>query len=236
MAKKVIRFLSDTEDRLLGIFFLLVLIIGLYGVYDTLIIYRDAIETGMLKFRQVYAQEEEEKEIKGFVAAWISVDGTSIDFPVMQGPDNSEYLNKNPYGEYSLSGSIFLDYRNSPDFTDSYNLIYGHHMEGGMMFGALDSFLDQKYLEKHRSGTVEVDGKEYPLTLFAAFQTQAGESKIFNPEDESADTKLGFIKKEAWVMADPPESAEGIRLVVLTTCKSPESFDRTIVAGYIPAP
>ncbi|MBR1845920.1 MAG: class B sortase, partial [Oscillospiraceae bacterium] len=63
----------------------------------------------------------------------------------MQGETNGKYLNTDPYGEYSLSGSIFLDSRNAGDFSDSYSLVYGHHMADGMMFGALDAFFDEGY-------------------------------------------------------------------------------------------
>ena len=79
------------------------------------------------------------------MVGWIVVDDTNIDYPVMQGYDNSQYLNLDPYGEYSLSGSIFLDSRNSSDFTDPYSIIYGHHMEYGKMFGAIDDYLDDQY-------------------------------------------------------------------------------------------
>ena len=77
--------------------------------------------------------------------------------PVMQGKDNYEYLNKDPYGEFSLSGSIFLDARNDLDFEDDYSLIYGHHMEKGAMFGALDDFQDRAYFDQRRSGTIVTD-------------------------------------------------------------------------------
>lgn len=43
------------------------------------------------------------------MVAWLTIDDTKIDYPVMQGKDNTEYLNKDPYGDYALAGSIFLD-------------------------------------------------------------------------------------------------------------------------------
>lgn len=75
----------------------------------------------------------------------MTIDDTNIDYPVMQGEDNNEYLNKDPFGNYALSGSIFLDRRNNPEFKDYYSLIYGHHMEHGMMFGAIDEYLNEDY-------------------------------------------------------------------------------------------
>ena len=62
------------------------------------------------------------------VVGWITIFDTHISYPVVQGKDNQEYLNKDVFGKFSFSGSIFLDYRNACDFTDSYSIIYGHHM------------------------------------------------------------------------------------------------------------
>ena len=74
------------------------------------------------------------------VVGWIKIFDTHISYPVVQGKDNQEYLNKDVFGEFSFSGSIFLDYRNACDFTDSYSIIYGHHMEYGAMFGDVVEF------------------------------------------------------------------------------------------------
>lgn len=46
------------------------------------------------------------------VVAWIYPEGTEINYPVVQGDDNSEYLHRLVDGTYNGAGSIFLDYRN----------------------------------------------------------------------------------------------------------------------------
>ena len=79
--------------------------------------------------------------------AWITIDNTHIDYPVLQGKDDMEYVNKDPFGEFALSGSIFLSTKNASDFSDVYNMTYGHHMENGAMFGDLTKMLDLKYLK-----------------------------------------------------------------------------------------
>jgi sortase B len=52
------------------------------------------------------------------VCAWITVDGTNIDYPIVQGSDNFEYLEKDALGEFSASGSIFLDSACSRNFDE----------------------------------------------------------------------------------------------------------------------
>ena len=127
--------------------FVITLLIVCYGLYDTWYVYNKANDDGYLKYKPVAGSGmSEDAPITEDMVAWITIDGTNIDYPVMQAADNMKYLNLNPYGEYSLSGSIFLDSRNSADFSDDYSILYGHHMEYGVMFGALDEFLDEKYM------------------------------------------------------------------------------------------
>ena len=59
------------------------------------------------------------------VRAWITIDGTHIDYPMTQGKDDMEYVNKDAKGDFALSGAIFLSAQNKPDFSDPYMLTYG---------------------------------------------------------------------------------------------------------------
>jgi len=68
---------------------------------------------------------------------WIKVPGTSINYPVAQGSNNSYYLNHGINGRYNANGAIFLDYRNSTSLSDRNTVIYGHNMLNGAMFGTL---------------------------------------------------------------------------------------------------
>ena len=64
------------------------------------------------------------------VCAWIVMDHTGIDYPIVQGEDNFEYLDKDALGKPEISGSIFLDWQNNRNFTDSYIVLMGHHRQG----------------------------------------------------------------------------------------------------------
>jgi len=70
------------------------------------------------------------------VCAWLTLYGTGVDYPVVQGADNEEYLNTDATGEFALSGSLFVDYSQPRDFSAPATIIYGHHMEDSLMFGA----------------------------------------------------------------------------------------------------
>lgn len=68
----------------------------------------------------------------------------------MQGTDNSYYLHHTFRREYNIAGSIFLDARNTTDFSDSKNIIYGHNMRDGSMFHVLSKFQDLDFYQATR--------------------------------------------------------------------------------------
>ena len=138
MLRKSIIIAHKSINFIVAIVSLLLFLICLYAMIDAAMVYNGANDSEIMKYKPAAGNTEELRELSEDAVAWITVDGTRIDYPVMQGKTNSEYLNKDPYGEFSLSGSIFLDNRNNKTFSDPYSLIYGHHMEYGAMFGALD--------------------------------------------------------------------------------------------------
>ena len=58
------------------------------------------------------------------VCGWLTLDHTKIDYPVVQGTDNFEYLEKDVLGNPSVAGSIFLDAKSDRNFHDFYTVIY----------------------------------------------------------------------------------------------------------------
>ena len=72
--------------------------------------------------------------------AWLTIDGTSIDYPVVQGKDNQHYAAHDFYGNDSTTGIVFLAAENRGNLFDSYNVLYGQYTDSGAMFGLLDRF------------------------------------------------------------------------------------------------
>ena len=83
---------------------------------------------------------EELQKINPEVFGWLNIPDTHIDYPLVQAEGNSKYVNTDVKGNFSLSGSIFLDCRNHKDFSDCNHIIYGHHMQKDAMFGELERF------------------------------------------------------------------------------------------------
>ena len=152
--KKTADILNAAEDALILALCLILFFAGIYCLADSARLYGAASDRSLLIYRpDPGGTLDSSRLITENQVAWIRIDGTDVDFPVLQGKDNSEYLNKDPYGEFSFSGSIFLDSRCDGGFLDGYSVIYGHHMSGGYMFGCLDRFLEEGYLKSHAKGT-----------------------------------------------------------------------------------
>lgn len=230
--KRMVRFLDRTIDRLLFLLFLLMFVIGFYAMYDSYRVYTDSASPDVLYYKPGYESSDGEapaKQIQGLMAAWLTMTDTSIDYPVMQGEDNSEYLSKDPFGDYSLAGSIFLDARNSPDFSDDYSLVYGHHMEHGLMFGALDAWMEEPFFDSHRTGTLIINDETYSLTVFAVLESEATREEIFAPTEVPLSETLSYVRGKAVFIREEDWPSDGERVVGLSTCKFPDTADRTIV-------
>lgn len=229
MFRKTIKAMDKTLDRIILIVSLLFLLICVYAMIDAVMVYYNANDTSILKYKPTLSDTSMLMELSDDAVAWLTVDDTNIDYPVMQGEDNSEYLNKDPYGKYSLSGSIFLDSRCKSDFTDDYSLIYGHHMEYGSMFGALDEFIKPAYFASHKTGQlITVGGAGYKIHLFACVKAQATERVIFDPPESSNKKLLQFLEKHAAIY-EPIDAKE--QIIALSTCQSAETIERMIVFG-----
>ena len=86
------------------------------------------------------------REINPDVVAWIRFDEPSIiNYPVVQGKDNEEYLDKTFKGYENTVGTIFVNVDNHPDFNDKNTIVYGHRMNNKTMFNRLEEYKDQEF-------------------------------------------------------------------------------------------
>lgn len=163
---------------------------------------------------------------------WMTIDHTNINYPIMQGKDNAEYLNKNPLGQFSLSGSIFLDASASPDFTDPYSVIYGHHMDKGKMFGALDDYKDFHYLKSHAKGKLKTRKTTLKLQIITCIEADGTDQNIFDGSSHHNTASILQVidaNKKNGVM--PFDRSD--RIITLATCNDVKSTKRIIVFASI---
>lgn len=127
------------------------------------------------------------------IAGWIYIRGTTIDYPIVQGKDNEEYLHQDFNKKKSSSGTIFLDNNCKKDFTSDNNIIYGHHMKNGTMFAQLLKFREKSFLKKHNEIMIFTPDRTIHLKVISAY-AQKAQNKI--PVTFANDKqKKAYIKK-----------------------------------------
>lgn len=104
---------------------------------------------------------------------WIRIEGTSIDYPVVQAEDNDYYLHHSFDRKKNSAGAIFMDDNNDPiDRSRWRNIIlYGHHMRDGMMFKGLAKYLDRSFFDGHRVIRFDLLNEEIEWEIFAVYVT-----------------------------------------------------------------
>ncbi|MGF7086119.1 SrtB family sortase, partial [Lachnospiraceae bacterium PF1-4] len=113
------------------------------------------------------------KKINPDVAGWVYLRDTSIDYPFVMAGDYNEYLRTDIYGNYSLSGTIFTDFRFGGDFKGFQTILFGHSMDNGSMFMDLLNFRDREYFKAHREGVIYLEKETLELELIACVVVDA---------------------------------------------------------------
>ncbi|MDL2323850.1 class B sortase [Ruminococcaceae bacterium OttesenSCG-928-A16] len=124
------------------------------------------------------------------IVGWITIEGTGVDYPVMQSSDNNFYLRRNFDKEYSLSGIPFLDYRNDLSTTQSNLIIYGHNMKSGVMFGDLAKYQKQEFYTQHPVIAFNTLAQNNQYEIVAVFYA------LIAPEDPNNFAYYNFINAQ----------------------------------------
>lgn len=213
---------------------------GLYVLCDIFYINHTAfVSHDLLQYRPVISEDadtkdsaasfRELKQINSDTVGWVEIFGTHINYPVVQGRNDLEYLNKDIYGNSTLSGSIYLATDNDSGFNDWYNLLYGHHMDNGAMFGDISNFLDADYFKAHNKGLLQTETGTYVLNIFACISTDSYEGMIYHV-DKDAESRYPalkeYIEAHSQQMTDMPEDA---RLLAFSTCTDATTNGRIVL-------
>ena len=162
---------------------------------------------------------EQLHEINEDIVGWISIDGTSIDYPVVQARDNIYYLSHSVYKEESSAGTIFMDSRNGSSPLDKNTVLYGHHMKNGMMFHDLAFYKEAAFYKKHpyvEYGGVEGIGK---WEVFSAYVTNTADNYIetqFDSDEDFEQFLERVVSKSLYHTGCEVKGAD--KILTLSTC------------------
>lgn len=161
---------------------------------------------------------------------WISISGTNINYPVMHTPSNSQkYLNRNFYGEYSYSGTPFLDSRCSADSTNL--IIYGHHMNNGTMFADLCNYTEYSYFTEHPTVVLETKDVVFAYSVFSVMKVKSDDSwyKFVNVDLEKTYEKWVSYAKSKSLYNTGITPVYGQQILTLSTCYGYNQDNRILV-------
>lgn len=212
-----------------------------YVVYDTNYIEKQAFNSvDLLQYRPAIIDDAGAALDANTLASinpdyrgWLTMYDTNIDYPVMQAEDDVYYVSHDIYRRASLSGAIYMAAANSRDARDNYNLLYGHHMDNGSMFGGLDLYAEPDYLDAHRRGILVAESDVYDLRVFALARTDAYEGVIYSAGNRMEGV-LHYLrhpdgKKTEVLYFDEAELGDARQIMALSTCASDETNGRLVL-------
>ena len=203
-------------DRvLLSILLFLIAFVGL-GLIDGFIF----LEEGINGIK--YHSFSQLLEINPDTVAWLTMDGTHIDHPVVRSADNFDYLDKGFDGRYYAGGTLFMD-KDNESFEDAYCIIHGHHMAAGAMFGDINRYLDPEFFEKNQTGILLTPQYDYDIRVFASGVFNAYDRVIYSPDSGVP---------EAYIMENAINSRDistAGHVLALSTCLDDMTDNRAVV-------
>ena len=201
-----------------------------------------------------YTTKQQEKEEKGGSSApiqvdfdalraqnpdiigWIYCPDTVINYPVLHGKDNDQYLHHDYLGNYDFAGCIFIETTNRPDFSDAKTIVYGHHLLTELMFSCLENWQDQSFYNKHPVMWLLTPERDYQVVLVSGqhvsaysdlYQTIVDHGEQMNNYVATAVAESDFVPIEG-VQANPANN-----YVMLSTCAYVFDNARYVLHGML---
>ena len=182
-----------------------------------------AEETKTERMLQIKELKKENSDIIG----WVEIENTNMSFPVLQGTDNSFYMNHDYQKKYSFSGSIFLDKDYNWNPPSSNLLLYGHNMKNNTMFQGLLKYKNISFYQEYPKIRFTTEKEDYYYEIISVLETRVfykSEKDVFryynfiNAENEAEYNEfINNAKRES--LYDTGNTASfGEQLLTLSTC------------------
>ena len=169
------------------------------------------------------------------IVGWLKIEGTNIDYPVMQTKDRPNYyLKRNFYKKYSNLGTPYISENCNIETSDNL-IIYGHHIKGKKVFGELENYKSKEYYNNHKNIIFYTIQEKAEYEVIAVFKTIAYTGfryyEFYNIKDEKEFNT--FIKKckELSFYGIEETAKYGDRLITLSTCEYSNKNGRLVVVA-----
>lgn len=169
------------------------------------------------------------------VLGWILIPGTRVSYPVVQGTDNSYYLDHTWRGGKNSVGAIFMECRNSSDLSDFNTIIYGHRMNNRSMFGTLSQYKSRSYWQAHPYVYLTDDSGTHRYEIFAAGEVSV-DSDVYRLGLRSDSSRQSFLDSclalSALNTGVTPHTYD--KVLTLSTCTGNGHATRWVVQAVCP--
>lgn len=169
---------------------------------------------------------EELKQKNSDTVAWLKVENTNIEFPIVQANNNSYYLTHNFNKKYNVAGWIFADYKNKLDGTDRNIVVYGHNMRNNSMFGSLKDVITEEWYnnEENKYITFVTENEYQTYQVFSVYQIKTEDYYIktefkSNEFTEFIDTITKRSKKDFGINVSKEDT-----ILTLSTCANNNKY------------
>lgn len=177
---------------------------------------------------------EELKAVNPDIVGWIYIEAIpNISYPIVQGTDNEYYLKHTVEKTRNSSASIFLDYQNSPDFTDANTIIYGHNMKNQSMFGLLKKMRDQSVYDESPYIWILTPSGDYLYEVFSACEVSANDEvyTLFSAGGEEFKSYLEKMQAKSDVVNDMTFTGDEY-IITLSTCTGNDATRCVVQAAW----
>ena len=175
-------------------------------------------------------------ELNRDMVGWIQIEGTAIDYPVVQSPyEMNFYLRRNFYKEDATCGTIYVREACNVELPSDNVTLYGHNMRNGTMFADLLKYKKQSFWNDHRYVNFDTLHEYRTYEVFAVFQTTADLTKGFSYHvydtfaTEKAFNEYVSTCKNLSMYNTGITPVFGEKLLTLSTCDKTISDGRLVV-------
>ena len=175
------------------------------------------------------------KQQNSDTVAWIKVNNTKIEYPIVKADDNSYYLTHSFDKSYNSAGWIFANYKNKFDGTDKNIVIFGHNRRDGSMFGTLKNVLDESWYNNQENMDIifATEDNNYKYRVFSVYQTLKEDYYIQTEFDDNEFSKFIEEVKERSIKNFNEKVSEKDTILTLSTCANDNKYRVVVHAKKI---
>lgn len=175
-----------------------------------------------IKMNMIDVNLNELKKKNSDTVAWIKVEGTNINYPVVQKKDNEYYLTHSYDKNKNKAGWVFLDYRNNLDILDKNTIIYAHGRVDTTMFGSLKNIFKSSWYDNKDNHIIKFVTNDYTSLwqVFSVYTIKAESYYITTKFNSNSEFKIfANTLKERSKVKFSANVNENDKFITLSTCK-----------------